>query len=76
MVVNDNRCELDKHGALESIASRLATGFALTVFPELREEASFCPAHPGTARRRPLVVSSGAGPKELARFLQVPFISP
>jgi len=34
MVVNDNACELDKRGALESIASKLApTGIALSVFP-------------------------------------------
>jgi hypothetical protein len=34
MVVNDNACELDKRGALESIAGKSApTGIALSVFP-------------------------------------------
>jgi hypothetical protein len=33
MVVNDNACGLDKRGALESIASKLATtGIALAEF--------------------------------------------
>ena len=34
MGVNDDACELDERGALESIASRLApAGIALLVFP-------------------------------------------
>jgi hypothetical protein len=34
MVVNDNAGEMDKRGALESIASKPApTGIALSVFP-------------------------------------------
>jgi hypothetical protein len=34
MVVNDNACEMDKRGALESIAGKPApTGVALSVFP-------------------------------------------
>jgi hypothetical protein len=41
MVVNDNACELDKRGALESIASNRASTDCSYNFPEMREEPFF-----------------------------------
>ncbi|MDF9904973.1 UNVERIFIED_ORG: hypothetical protein OKW15_002929 [Pseudomonas reinekei] len=41
MVVNDNACELDKRGALESIASNRASTGCSYNFPEMREEPFF-----------------------------------
>jgi hypothetical protein len=67
MVVNDNACELDKRGALESIASNRASTGCSYSFPGMREEPNFC------GELRPCTeVSKGGGMRFYLMHLTIP----